>query len=69
MVKCVIEPDCFPADADLSLNMTREMLINAQRNEPSLTLCLSSAAEEDSQPCVFFSGQRSIDETVESRLQ
>ena len=56
MVKCVIEPDCFPADADISLNMTREMLINAQRNDQSLTLCLSSvvAAEEDSQPCVFF---------------
>ncbi|KAK0136914.1 hypothetical protein N1851_026936 [Merluccius polli] len=56
VVKCVIEPDCFPADADLSLNVTREMLISAQRNDPSLTLCLSSvvAAEEDSQLCVFF---------------
>ncbi|CAJ1076939.1 uncharacterized protein LOC118558122 [Xyrichtys novacula] len=54
--KCVSEPDVFPADADLSLNVTREMLINAQRNDPSLNLCLSSvvAAEDDSQTCVFF---------------
>ena len=55
-VNCVNESDLFPADKDLSLNVTRDILIDAQRNDPSLTSCLSSvvAAEEDSKPCVFF---------------
>ncbi|XP_035851648.1 uncharacterized protein LOC118493913 [Sander lucioperca] len=54
--KCVNEFDLFPADTDLSLNVTREMLIDAQINDPSLTLRLSSvvAAERDSKPGVFF---------------
>ena len=55
-VTCVDESDLFPADKDLSLHVTRDILIDAQRNDPSLTSCLSSvvAAEEDSKPCVFF---------------
>ena len=55
-VNCVNPSELFPADKDLSLNVTREVLIDAQRNDPSLTSCLSSvvAAEEDGKPCVFF---------------
>ena len=55
-LKGVNESDLFPADADLSLNVTREMLILAQENDPSLTLCLASvvAAEENRKPVVFF---------------
>ena len=54
--KCVDESELFPADTDLSLNVTRKMLIDAQRNDPCLTLCLSSvvATEENSKPCVYF---------------
>ena len=40
-VNCVNESDLFPADKDLSLNVTRDILIDAQRNDPSLTSCLS----------------------------
>ena len=56
VLKCVHESDLFPTDADLSLNVTKEMLIRAQRNDPSLTLCFSSvvAAEENRRPIVFF---------------
>lgn len=58
VLKCVCESDPFPADVYLSLNVTREMLIHAQKNNPSLTLCLSSvvAATEERKPVVFFSG-------------
>ena len=54
--KCVDESELFPADTDLSLNLTREMLIDAQKKDLSLTLCLSYvvAAEEDRKPCGYF---------------
>lgn len=56
VLKCINEFDLFPADTDLSLNVTREMLTKAQMSDPSLTSCLSSvvAAEEDSKPVRFF---------------
>lgn len=56
MLKCVLESDLFPANVDLSLNVTREMLNHAQKNDPSLTLFLSSvvAAEENRKPVMFF---------------
>ena len=58
VLKSVHESDLFPTDADLSLNVTKEMLIHAQRNDSSLTLCFSSvvAAEENRRPVVFFQG-------------
>ena len=58
MLKSVHESDLFPTHADLSLNVTKEKLIHAQRNDPSLTLCFSSvvAAEENRRPVVFFQG-------------
>lgn len=55
-VKCVNETAIFPADSELCLNVTKEMLIVAQKNDPSLTVCFSSvvAADDDRKSCVFF---------------
>ena len=53
---CVNESELFLADPDLSLNVRREMLINAQEKDLSLTVCLSSAvaAEEDGNRVYFL---------------
>lgn len=58
VLKCVCESDPFSADVYLSINVTREMLIHAQKNDLSLTLCLSSvvAAADKRKPVVLFSG-------------
>ncbi|KAK0145445.1 Retrovirus-related Pol polyprotein from transposon 297 [Merluccius polli] len=67
---CVNESELFLADPDLSLNLTREMLINAQKKDLSLTLCLSSAvaAEEDGNPGSSlqsrFSGPYTVDRKI-----
>uniref|UniRef100_A0A8C5DT92 Gypsy retrotransposon integrase-like protein 1 n=1 Tax=Gouania willdenowi TaxID=441366 RepID=A0A8C5DT92_GOUWI len=44
----------FPSDAELTLNVTREMLITAQRNDKTLTSCLSSASAGVNTFPVFF---------------
>lgn len=54
-VKCADESDIFPNASELCLNVTREILISAQKG-PSLSVCFSSvvAAEEDRKPCSYF---------------
>lgn len=53
VLKC--ESDLYP-DTDLSSNVTRELLIEAQKNDLPHASCMSSvvAAQEDDKHAVFF---------------
>ena len=47
--------ELVPTEADLTLDVNREMLIQAQQNDPSLTTCFSSAvATEESRPHIGY---------------
>ncbi|XP_035984480.1 uncharacterized protein LOC118558122 [Fundulus heteroclitus] len=48
-------PELIPKDETLSLNITREMLIKAQQNDPSLSSCFSIADNSESKaPVTYF---------------
>lgn len=55
-IMCVDETDIFPNVSELCLNVTREMLISAPKNDPSLSVCFSSvvADGEDRKSCSYF---------------
>ncbi len=57
VLTCSNMTDLFPADTELCLDVTREMLITAQKNDPSLAHCLYSATTTggSQQPVAFFS--------------
>ncbi|XP_054860848.1 uncharacterized protein LOC129347475 [Amphiprion ocellaris] len=51
---CKNDTSLFPSDAELTVNVNRDMLITAQKHDPSLAVCFSSVFATDSTSPVFF---------------